>query len=600
MCKGEPMSEDISALLREGISAARAGDKTRAKRLLLEVTERDERNEQAWLWLSGVVDDLEEMRICLENVLAINPQNQRARKGLAWVEARLVAEPPAPPPVSEPPPWEVTVPAEPAPQPPPIPEPTPPPPPTTHPEPPPFGEELLAPFAALSVTEAEEEEVEQKEPEPEPAGDRVPCPACGALNYDFATECVRCGFPFAITCPECNELVTTDTGFCPHCGAELPLPTKLPAVLERETEIEDTYRHGLALLRDKKYQEAKVALEQAIALDPHHVEAYYNLGVVCARLGLRDEARQHWEMVKQLQPDHPYVQQELDSLLSPRERRRLALERRKAEQEAQKRARAERGKPPGQTLLYEYEKKLAERPAPEEEVSGLESFLYILLVGLILGVSYALNPQAYGLQPLLENAPGIVDQTLLIVIVVFLAWLVLGLVARLLSLIFRARGRTTAYLVCSSHLLMPLFLLSVPVALYLPPVTARLPEQILPWLQRSWGPLPPLPWVIFGGVAAFAGLFSFIRGLSRVGRIALWKALLVGLLALVVSLVLLGALGYFARPYLEQRSLLEWLGLERWSELLAPAPSPTPSPSPAPSPTPEASPTTLPEVTPTP
>ncbi|MGC8873587.1 MAG: tetratricopeptide repeat protein, partial [Chloroflexia bacterium] len=483
------MTEDISQLLREGIAAARAGDKTRAKRLLIEVTEKDERNEEAWLWLSGVVEDLEEIRICLENVLAINPHNQRARKGLAWVASRLAAERPAPPPPERPAPppapwsWE-TAPTEEV-EPPPAERPTA----TPAPEPPPgewetrpapesafpperpsFEEEVSPPFVLPGQEAPVEEEVEAV-----PPGDRVACPACGTLNFDFATECVKCGFPFAITCPECSELVATDTGFCPQCGAQLPLPAKLPAVRAREAEIENAYRRGLALLKEKRYQEAKEALEQVIAQDPHHVEAYYNLGVACARLGLRDEARQHWQMVQQLQPDHPYVQQELDSLLSPRERRRLALERRRAEQEAQKKARAKRGQRPGQTLLYEYEQKLAEKPAPEEEVSGLESFLYILLVGIILGVSYALNPQAYGLQPLLENAPGILEQTLLVVILVFLAWLVLGLVARLLSLIFRARGRTSAYMVCSSHLLMPFFLLSVPIALYLPPVTARLP-----------------------------------------------------------------------------------------------------------------------------
>ncbi len=575
------MAEDISQLLREGIAAARTGDKARAKRLLIEVTEKDEQNEEAWLWLSGVVDDLEEMRICLENVLAINPQNARARQGLAWVESRLAAErpapPPAPAPTPEPPPWEwETTPAEPTPETVPT---------TTEEEAvPPFAfpgaeteeeeKEAAAPFAFPGLEPEEEEE----EPQAPPPGERVACPACGALNFDFATECVKCGFPFALTCPECNELVPTDTGFCPHCGAQLPLPTKLPAVLAREAEIEDAYRRGLTLLKEKRYQEAKEAFEQAIAQDPHHVEAYYNLGVACARLGLRDEARQHWEMVQQLQPDHPYVQQELDSLLSPRERRRLALQRRKAEQEAQKQARAERGRRPGQTLLYEYEQKLAEKPAPEEEISGFESFLYILLVGIILGVSYALNPTAYGLKPLLENAPGIVEQTVLVVIVVFLAWLVLGLVARLLSLIFRARGHVSAYMVCSSHLLMPFFLLSLPIALYLPPVTARLPEQVLPWLERSWGPLPPLPWILFGGIATFWGLFSFVRGLSRVGRIALWKALLVGLVTVVVSLALLGALGYFVRPYLEERSLFEWLGLSRWSRLLAPPPTPSPTP----------------------
>lgn len=63
--------------------AAKAGRAAEARRLLETVLDADERNEQAWLWLSGVVDDDEERIICLENVLTINPHNEVARQGLA-------------------------------------------------------------------------------------------------------------------------------------------------------------------------------------------------------------------------------------------------------------------------------------------------------------------------------------------------------------------------------------------------------------------------------------------------------------------------------------------------------------------------------------
>ncbi len=48
----------------------------------MNVLRADERNELAWLWLSGVVKTTEDRRICLENVLAINPENTTARWGL--------------------------------------------------------------------------------------------------------------------------------------------------------------------------------------------------------------------------------------------------------------------------------------------------------------------------------------------------------------------------------------------------------------------------------------------------------------------------------------------------------------------------------------
>lgn len=75
-------------LLLRGIAAARAGRRSEARALLLQMVEQDERNEQAWLWLSGVMDDPEDVRTCLENVLELNPNNARARQGLEWLNAR--------------------------------------------------------------------------------------------------------------------------------------------------------------------------------------------------------------------------------------------------------------------------------------------------------------------------------------------------------------------------------------------------------------------------------------------------------------------------------------------------------------------------------
>ena len=73
----------IEASLKAGITAAKAGRWEQARELLLQVVEVDEQNEQAWLWLSGVVPGDEDRRVCLENVLTINPDNELAQKGLA-------------------------------------------------------------------------------------------------------------------------------------------------------------------------------------------------------------------------------------------------------------------------------------------------------------------------------------------------------------------------------------------------------------------------------------------------------------------------------------------------------------------------------------
>src|SRR6266487_320525 len=75
-------------LLQQGIAAARAGQREEARALLMRVVEADERSEQGWLWLAGVMDDPEDMRTCLENVLDLNPGNVKAQQGLAWIESR--------------------------------------------------------------------------------------------------------------------------------------------------------------------------------------------------------------------------------------------------------------------------------------------------------------------------------------------------------------------------------------------------------------------------------------------------------------------------------------------------------------------------------
>ncbi len=75
-------------LLEQGIAALKAGRKAEAHGLLMQVVEQGERNEMAWLWLSGAVDTDEERRTCLENVLAINPNNGVARRGLESLIAK--------------------------------------------------------------------------------------------------------------------------------------------------------------------------------------------------------------------------------------------------------------------------------------------------------------------------------------------------------------------------------------------------------------------------------------------------------------------------------------------------------------------------------
>ena len=73
---------DTSDLLQQGIAYAKEGRREEARNILLQVVELDEQNESAWLWLSGVVDSDDDKAVALENVLALNPNNEWAKRGL--------------------------------------------------------------------------------------------------------------------------------------------------------------------------------------------------------------------------------------------------------------------------------------------------------------------------------------------------------------------------------------------------------------------------------------------------------------------------------------------------------------------------------------
>lgn len=77
-------SPEVTKMLREGIEAAQSGNRAEARTLLLRVTEADDKNENAWLWLASISEYPEELLVFLKNVLSINPKNERA---IEWAKA---------------------------------------------------------------------------------------------------------------------------------------------------------------------------------------------------------------------------------------------------------------------------------------------------------------------------------------------------------------------------------------------------------------------------------------------------------------------------------------------------------------------------------
>jgi CheY-like chemotaxis protein len=83
----ESVSPEVSQMLSSGIEAAQSGDRAEARNLLLRVTDADPDNESAWLWLASISDFPEELLVFLNNVLRVNPENERAQE---WARSTRV------------------------------------------------------------------------------------------------------------------------------------------------------------------------------------------------------------------------------------------------------------------------------------------------------------------------------------------------------------------------------------------------------------------------------------------------------------------------------------------------------------------------------
>ena len=75
--------------LIEGVKAAQAGDRDAARTALLRAANLDSKNENAWLWLASISEYPEELMAFLENVLAINPHNERALQWMAGTKSLM-------------------------------------------------------------------------------------------------------------------------------------------------------------------------------------------------------------------------------------------------------------------------------------------------------------------------------------------------------------------------------------------------------------------------------------------------------------------------------------------------------------------------------
>lgn len=83
-----PDETEFNQLMRHGRSAFERGDRELAHNLWKEAALLDPYNEHVWLALLEVLEKREDQRVCLENILSINPMNVQARRMLRAYEAK--------------------------------------------------------------------------------------------------------------------------------------------------------------------------------------------------------------------------------------------------------------------------------------------------------------------------------------------------------------------------------------------------------------------------------------------------------------------------------------------------------------------------------
>lgn len=85
-------TEQAARLVEQGQELLEKGDKPRAHELFVQAAELDQRNEQAWLWRGSTTANVDEALTCMEQALAINPENESAREARSWLRVKKLRE----------------------------------------------------------------------------------------------------------------------------------------------------------------------------------------------------------------------------------------------------------------------------------------------------------------------------------------------------------------------------------------------------------------------------------------------------------------------------------------------------------------------------
>lgn len=305
-------SIQVTDLLRSGIAAAKAGRKQEARRILVQVTELDERNEQAWLWLSGLVATLEERRICLENVLSINPNNSHARHGLNWLDEQVT-------PQTEPPAISQT---------------------TEYSQ---YRDGVRGRFHDFRGSGSQVASPSQPQaPRPQvvgPPAEEELCPRCQSPVPTTGTTCRECGQVLIVACPGCGEYIDVEHVTCPECGAflgdfrdgaryhlllakaymerqQFALAQEMVDRAEAEALDDPEALEVVAILHEKMghTDQAVHAYQRAIERHPESAVCFARLGDIYRRRSMPDDARAMYEHAVELDSADPEILVQLADL----------------------------------------------------------------------------------------------------------------------------------------------------------------------------------------------------------------------------------------------------------------------------------------------
>jgi len=249
-------SIEVTELLQRGIAAAKNEQTQDARQILLKVTELDEENEQAWLWLSGVVESFEDRRICLENVLTINPHNGPAQSGLHWLNQRL------------------------------------PPPPDTQERC--LRCQAVVPLSGMICPECGQLLI-------------VACPACGEYVDVQDTSCYKCGQAIGNLADGARYHVALAQEYIKHNRGSLAQEAAARATAEAPNDSQ-ILKDVATLHQEMGNSDMAIAVyKRAIENDPENAVLYAHLGAMYHRREMRADARAMYERATEIAADTPAV-----------------------------------------------------------------------------------------------------------------------------------------------------------------------------------------------------------------------------------------------------------------------------------------------------